>query len=193
MTNVLSRPHSVLPGFGLALGYTLLYLALIVLIPLSAAFIKTFTLTWDAFWARRHRAARAGVAAAVVRRIARSRPLRSTRCSASSSRGCSCATAFPAAACVDALVDLPFALPTAVAGIALERDLRDERLARRAARARSASRSRYTPLGVLIALMFVGLPFVVRTVQPVLEDMEHELEEAAQIARRDPLADVSRA
>ena len=174
--NVLNRPHSVIPGFGLAMGYTVLYLALIVLIPLSAAFVKTFTLTWEAFW---H-----GVTAPRV--------LASLRLSFGASLLAAAINAvfglivawvlvryrFPGRRLVDALVDLPFALPTAVAGIALS--------AMYAATgwlgaplAALGIEVAYTPLGVLVALMFVGFPFIVRTVQPVLEDMEDELEEAA--------------
>jgi sulfate transport system permease protein len=172
------RSHSVLPGFNVALGLTLLYLSLIVLIPLSAAFVKTFTLTWDAFVA--------GVTAPRV--------LASLRLSFGAALIAAAINAvfgllvawvlvrypFPGRRVVDALVDLPFALPTAVAGIALTAiyapngwlgkpllDLFDLKVA-------------FTPLGILVALTFIGLPFVVRTVQPVLEDLERELEEAAQ-------------
>jgi sulfate transport system permease protein len=173
---VLDRPHSVLPGFNIALGYALLYLTLIVLIPLSAAFIKTFTLTWAAFWD--------GVTAPRV--------LASLRLSFGASFLAAAINAvfgllvawvlvryrFPGRRLIDALVDLPFALPTAVAGIALSaiyatNGWLGEPLAR------FGIKVAFTPLGVLMALVFVGLPFVVRTVQPVLEDMEHELEEAA--------------
>ncbi|HYH43144.1 MAG TPA: sulfate ABC transporter permease subunit CysT [Burkholderiales bacterium] len=173
---VLARPHSVLPGFNIALGYTVLYLALIVLIPLSAVFIKTFTLTWSAFWD--------GVTAPRV--------LASLRLSFGASFLAAAINAvfgllvawvlvryrFPGRRLIDALVDLPFALPTAVAGIALSaiyatNGWLGEPLAR------VGITVAFTPVGVMIALVFVGLPFVVRTVQPVLEDMEHELEEAA--------------
>jgi len=173
---VLARPHSVLPGFNIALGYTVLYLALIVLIPLSAVFIKTFTLTWSAFWD--------GVTAPRV--------LASLRLSFGASFLAAVINAvfgllvawvlvryrFPGRRLIDALVDLPFALPTAVAGIALSaiyatNGWLGEPLAR------VGITVAFTPVGVMIALVFVGLPFVVRTVQPVLEDMEHELEEAA--------------
>jgi len=167
------RRHSVLPGFGLALGFALLYLAFIVLIPLSAAFLKTFTLSWDAFWG-----------AVTAPRVVASYKL---------TFGASFLAAlinavfgllvawvlvrypFPGKRLVDALVDLPFALPTAVAGIALT-----------ALYAQNGwigqflpFKVSFTPLGVLVALTFIGLPFVVRTVQPVLEDLHKELEEAA--------------
>jgi sulfate transport system permease protein len=165
-----------LPGFGLAFGYTLLYLSLIVLIPLSAAFFKTFTLTWDAFWAT----------------VTAPRVLASLRLSFGASLIAALINAvfgllvawvlvryrFPGRRIIDALVDLPFALPTAVAGIALTAVYAKngwlgsllEPLGIKVA---------FTPLGVVVALIFIGLPFVVRTVQPVLEDFEAELEEAA--------------
>jgi len=176
LSRTLLKRHSVLPGFDLALGFTLLYLGLIVLMPLSAAFLKTFTMTWPAFWD-----------AVTSRRVVASYRL---------TFGASLAAAllnslfglivawvlvryeFPFKRLIDALVDLPFALPTAVAGIALT--------ALYAANgwvgqylALIGVKVSYTPLGVFVALTFIGLPFVVRTVQPVLEDLQKELEEAA--------------
>jgi sulfate transport system permease protein len=170
------RQHSVLPGFNLALGFTVLYLSLIVLIPLSAAFIRTATLTWPEFWAT----------------VTAPRVLASLRLTFGASFAAAALNAvcgllvawvlvryrFPARKLVDALVDLPFALPTAVAGIALTALYSAngwigqflEPLGIRVA---------FTPLGVFVALTFIGLPFVVRTVQPVLEDLEPEVEEAA--------------
>jgi sulfate transport system permease protein len=170
------RRPSVLPGFGLALGCTVLYLSLIVLIPLSATFIKTATMGWPAFWAT----------------VTSPRVLSSLRLSFGASLLAAVLNAvfgflvawvlvryrFPGRRVIDALVDLPFALPTAVAGIALTAiyapngwiGSRLEPLGIKVA---------FTPLGVLVALTFIGLPFVVRTVQPVLEDFESELEEAA--------------
>lgn len=170
------RRHSVLPGFGLALGFTMLYLSLIVLAPLSAAFIKTAALTWAAFWET----------------VTAPRVLASYRLTFGASLAAAGINAlfgllvawvlvryrFPGKRLIDALVDLPFALPTAVAGIALTAlyasngwiGSRLEPLGIKVA---------FTPLGVLVALTFIGLPFVVRTVQPVLEDLEPELEEAA--------------
>ena len=169
------RP-SVLPGFGLAFGYTILYLSLIVLIPLSATFFKTFTLTWSAFWTT----------------VTAPRVLASLRLTFGASLVAALVNGvfgllvawvlvryrFAGRRIVDALVDLPFALPTAVAGIALT--------AVYAANGWIGSlleplgvKVAFTPLGVLVALTFIGLPFVVRTVQPVLEDLEPELEEAA--------------
>lgn len=170
------KAHSVLPGFNLAFGFTLLYLSLIVLIPLSSLFFKTATLGWGGFW-----------------EIATDgRVLASLRVTFVASFAAAALNAifglvvawvlvrysFPGKRLVDALVDLPFALPTAVAGITLamlyapngwighyfaEHDIKIA----------------YTPLGIVVALTFIGLPFVVRTVQPVLADVEAEVEEAA--------------
>jgi sulfate transport system permease protein len=176
LSRTLLKRHSVLPGFDLALGFTLLYVSFIVLIPLSAAFLKTFTLTWPAFWEA----------------IASPRVVASYRLTFGASFAAAIVNAafglivtwvlvryeFPGKRLVDALVDLPFALPTAVAGIALT--------ALYAANgwigqylALAGIKVSYTPLGVFVALTFIGLPFVVRTLQPVLEDMQKELEEAA--------------
>ncbi|HYJ99923.1 MAG TPA: sulfate ABC transporter permease subunit CysT [Burkholderiaceae bacterium] len=173
LSRTLLQRHSVLPGFDLALGFTLLYLGFIVLIPLSAAFLKTATMTWPAFWdtvtsprvlASYRLTFGASFAAALLNVVA----------------GLVVAWVlvryeFPARRIVDALVDLPFALPTAVAGIALT--------ALYAGNGWIGSllpfKVSYTPLGVFVALTFIGLPFVVRTVQPVLEDLQQEVEEAA--------------
>ena len=171
----LRRP-SVLPGFHLALGTTLLYLALIVLIPLSAAFLRTFTLTWPQF----------------VDIVTAPRVLASLRLSFGAAFIAACVNGvfglllawvlvrykMPGMKIVDALVDLPFALPTAVAGIALTAVYAPNGWLG-APLAALGVKVAFTPLGVLVALIFIGLPFVVRTVQPVLEDMERELEEAA--------------
>lgn len=171
-----SRPYSVLPGFHLAMGFTLLYVSLLVLIPLSAAFIKTFTLTWDAFWAT----------------VTAPRVLASYKLSFGASLIAATINAlfgllvawvlvryrFPGKKIIDALVDLPFALPTAVAGIALTAIYAKNNWLG-GALAEFGINVAFTPLGVLVAVTFIGLPFVVRTVQPVLEDMEKELEEAA--------------
>jgi sulfate/thiosulfate transport system permease protein len=173
LSRSLLKRHSVLPGFDLALGFALLYLGLIVLIPLSAAFLKTFTMTWDAF-----------VAAVTAPRV-----MASYRLTFGASLAAALINAFfglivawvlvrysfPFKRLVDALVDLPFALPTAVAGIALT--------ALYAANGWIGQllpfKVSFTPLGVFVALTFIGLPFVVRTVQPVLEDLQKEFEEAA--------------
>lgn len=170
------KQHSILPGFNLALGFTLLYLSLIVLIPLSAAFIRTAELTWPEFWSV----------------VTTPRVIASYRLTFGASFAAAVVNAvfgllvawvlvryhFPGKKIVDALVDLPFALPTAVAGIALTALYAGngwigqflEPLGIKIA---------FTPLGIFVALTFIGLPFVVRTVQPVLEDIEAELEEAA--------------
>ncbi|UDM16607.1 sulfate ABC transporter permease subunit CysT [Vogesella sp. XCS3] len=166
----------VLPGFGLSLGYTLAYLSLIVLIPLSAVFIRASELPLEAFW-------HAVTAPRVLASYRLSFGMALLAAAINTVFGLLLAWAlvryrFPGKKLVDALVDLPFALPTAVAGIALT-----------ALYAGNGWLGQYLeplgikvafgPLGVLVALVFIGLPFVVRTVQPVLEDMETELEEAA--------------
>ncbi|MFC3531788.1 sulfate ABC transporter permease subunit CysT [Vogesella facilis] len=166
----------VLPGFGLSLGFTLTYLSLIVLIPLSAVFIRASGLSLDAFW-------EAVTAPRVLASYRLSFGMALLAAAINSVFGLLLAWAlvryrFAGKKLVDALVDLPFALPTAVAGIALT-----------ALYAGNGWLGQYLeplgikvafgPLGVLVALVFIGLPFVVRTVQPVLEDLETELEEAA--------------
>ncbi len=174
--NVVKRGRRVLPGFPLAMGYTLLYLSLIVLIPLSAAFIKTAQMSWPAF-----------VAAVASPRVVASYQL---------TFGASLAAAtvnaafgllvawvlvrypFPGKRLIDALVDLPFALPTAVAGIALT-GLYAGNGWIGSLLVPLGIKVAFTPLGVFVALTFIGLPFVVRTVQPVLEELPREIEEAA--------------
>jgi sulfate/thiosulfate transport system permease protein len=174
--NLILKQPSVLPGFGLTLGFALFYFSLIVLIPLSGLFVKTSTLSWEQFWDivtnRRAIASYqltfgASLVGALINGffgsiiawvLVRYR--------------------FPGRSLVDALVDLPFALPTAVAGITLTAIYASngwigqylEPLGIKVA---------FTPLGVLVALTFIGLPFVVRTVQPVLQDLDKEVEEAA--------------
>ena len=172
-SRTLLRRHSVLPGFDLALGFTLLYLGFIVLIPLSAAFLKTFTMTWPAFWEA----------------VASPRVLASYRLTFGASFGAALLNAvfglvvswvlvryeFPAKRFVDALVDLPFALPTAVAGIALTALYSHNGWIGQVLPFKVS----FTPVGVFVALTFIGLPFVVRTLQPVLEDLHKEIEEAS--------------
>jgi len=176
-TQIMSRTNrSVLPGFGLTMGYTLVYLSLIVLIPLAATFLKSANLGWGEFWAS----------------VTQARVLASYKISFGASLLAASVNAvfglivawvlvryrFPGKSIVDAFVDLPFALPTAVAGIALAAIYAKngwigsllEPLGIKVA---------FSELGVLVALTFVGLPFVVRTLQPVLEELEPELEEAS--------------
>ncbi|MBL8520167.1 MAG: sulfate ABC transporter permease subunit CysT [Betaproteobacteria bacterium] len=170
------RNPSVLPGFHLALGFTIFYLSLIVLIPLSAAFIKTFTLTWEVFWAT-----------VSAPRVVASYGLtfRTALLAAGINAVFGLLVAwvlvrykFPGKKIIDALVDLPFALPTAVAGIALTAVYATNGWLGQPL-SEAGIKVAFTPLGILVALTFIGLPFVVRTVQPVLEDLEAELEEAA--------------
>ena len=170
------KSQRVLPGFNITLGYTLAYLSLLVLVPLSAVFLKSASLSASEFWdvvtaprvvASYRLSFGAALLAAVINAVF----------------GMMLAWAlvrysFPGKRIIDALVDLPFALPTAVAGISLT-----------ALYAKNGWLGQYLeplgiqvafkPLGVLVALVFIGLPFVVRTVQPVLEDLDTELEEAA--------------
>ncbi len=171
----LKKP-SIIPGFGLTLGFTLFYLAVIVIIPLSGLFVKTATLNFAQFW----------------QEVTSERVMHAYKISF----GLSFAAAlincffglilawilaryrFPFKKIIDAMVDLPFALPTAVAGIALTALYAPhgwigqylDPLGIKVA---------FTPLGILIALLFVGLPFIVRTVEPILQDADRELEEAA--------------
>ena len=172
-SRTLLKQHSVLPGFDLALGFTLLYLGFIVLIPLSAAFLKTATMTWPAF----------------VEAVSSPRVMASYRLTFGASAVAALLNAFfglivawvlvryefPFKRLVDALVDLPFALPTAVAGIALTALYSQNGWIGQFLPFKVS----YTPVGVFVALTFIGLPFVVRTLQPVLEDLNHEVEEAA--------------
>ncbi|MDH2594173.1 sulfate ABC transporter permease subunit CysT [Acinetobacter baumannii] len=172
----MSQRSRVLPGFGLSLGLTLAYVSFIVLIPLAAVFIKSFGIGWDGLWEI----------------LTSERILKSLQLSFSSAliaafinvvfglllAWCLVRYNFPGKRLVDALVDLPFALPTAVAGIALTSLYAPtgwigqylEPLGIQVA---------YTPIGITLALVFIGIPFIVRTVQPVLSDIETELEEAA--------------
>lgn len=172
----MSQRSRVLPGFGLSLGFTLAYVSFIVLIPLSAVFIRSLGIGWDGLWEI----------------LTSERILKSLQLSFSAAliaalvnvffglllAWCLVRYSFPGKRIVDALVDLPFALPTAVAGIALTSLYAPtgwigqylEPLGIQVA---------YTPIGITLALIFIGLPFVVRTVQPVLSDIESELEEAA--------------
>lgn len=168
--------HSVLPGFHLSLGYTVLYLSLIVLIPLSATFLKTASLGWQEFW-------EIVTAPRVVASYRLSFGAALLGAAINAVFGLLVAWilvryTFPGKRLVDALVDLPFALPTAVAGIALTAIYAGNGWIGSVLEPQGIKVA-FTPLGVVVALTFIGLPFVVRTVQPVLEDLEAESEEAA--------------
>jgi len=173
---MLLKERSVLPGFGLSLGVTLLYLGLVVLIPLSALILKTATMGFEPFW----------------QTVSDPRAVASYKLSFGASALAAVVNSlfglivayvlvrydFPGRRILDALVDIPFALPTAVSGIALTAvyspngfwgSLFDK----------IGIKTAYSPVGVFIALVFIGLPFVVRTIQPVLTELDHEMEEAA--------------
>ena len=168
--------HTVLPGFGLTLGYSLVYLSLIVLIPLSAVFLKSATMTWPDFWEA----------------VASPRVVASYKLTFSASLAASLVNVvfgllvawvlvryeFFGRRFIDALVDLPFALPTAVAGITLTGLYATNGWIGQYLNA-VGIKVAYTPVGIFVAMTFIGLPFVVRTVQPVLEDLASELEEAS--------------
>ncbi|WJF88934.1 sulfate ABC transporter permease subunit CysT [Paraburkholderia bonniea] len=176
MTTLTFRRPGALPGFGLTLGITVAYLSLIVLIPLAATFLKTATLDWPQF----------------VRAVTSPRVLASYRLTFFAALGGALINAvfgflvawvlvryrFPLHRLVDAIVDLPFALPTSVAGISLAAVYASNGWIGQFL-VPLGVKVAFTPLGVLVALTFIGLPFVVRTVQPVLEEFEREQEEAA--------------
>jgi len=186
---MLLKRRSILPGFSLTLGFTLLYLSLIVLVPLSTIFLKTASLSWGQFWLT----------------ITSPRVMAAYRLSFGASLASAMINSvfglivawvlvryqFPAKGIIDGLVDMPFALPTAVAGITLT-----------ALYASNGWIGHYlelmgikvvfAPLGVVVALIFVGLPFVVRTVQPVLEDLDPDFEEAAATLGADRLQIILR-
>jgi len=170
------KKRSVLPGFGLSLGYTILYVSLIVLIPLAGVVIKTTEQSWDEFW----------------RTVTNARVLASIEVSLTTSFAAALVNAvfgtilawvivryeFPGKRIIDGLVDLPFALPTAVAGISLTAIYAQNGWLG-SWFAKLGIKTAYSPLGITIALIFIGLPFVVRTIQPVLQDLEKDVEEAA--------------
>ena len=184
----MSRSHrSVIPGFGLSLGLTITYLSLIVLLPLSAAFIKTSGLTWEEF-----------KIAVFSPRVLASYRISFLASLAAASLNCVFGLVvawvlvrypFPGRRVVDALVDLPFALPTAVAGIALTAlyapngwigSLFDQgTFLARLLNNGEVVKIAFTEIGIFIALTFIGLPFVVRTLQPIIEELEPEFEEAS--------------
>jgi len=170
------RRDNVLPGFGPTLGYTIFYLSLVVLIPLSALVFKTASLSWHDFLAE----------------VSSPRVLASYRLTFGTALLAAMVNAlfgvlvawvlvryrFPGKRVIDALIDLPFALPTAVAGITLATVYSGNGWIGRYLEPHGIKVA-YTPLGILVAMTFIGLPFVVRTVQPVLEELETEVEEAA--------------
>ncbi len=166
----------ILPGFGLTLGFSMMYLGLIILLPLAATFVKTAGLSWEQFWTT----------------VSSPRVVASYKLTFGASLYAALLNVpmgvilawvlvryqFPGRRIMDALVDLPFALPTAVAGIALTSIYAPTGWFGRFLEPLGIQVA-YSPLGVWVALTFIGLPFVVRTVQPILEELEPELEEAA--------------
>ena len=173
---LLLKRHSNLPGFGLTLGYTVFYLVLIVLVPLSTLVFKTASLSWAEF----------------AEAVLSPRTLAAYRLSFGASMAAAAINVvfgfliawvlaryeFPGRKIIDAFIDLPFALPTAVAGIALTAIYAPNGWMGRYLEPMGI-KTAFTPLGITLALTFIGLPFVVRTVQPVLEDLDPEIEEAA--------------
>jgi sulfate/thiosulfate transport system permease protein len=170
------KQRTILPGFGISVGFTVVYLSLIVLIPLSATVLKTASLTWAQFW-------HAVSAPRAVASYELSFGASATAAFINLGFGLLVAWvlvrySFPGRRLLDSLVDLPFALPTAVAGISLTAIYSNHGWIGRYLQPLGI-KSAYSRLGVVIALTFTGLPFVVRTVQPVLEDLDREVEEAA--------------
>ncbi|HZI93181.1 MAG TPA: sulfate ABC transporter permease subunit CysT, partial [Patescibacteria group bacterium] len=168
--------RGVMPGFGLAMGLTLTYLTLIILIPISTLFLKAATMTLSGFWS----------AVTAPRTLAAYRLSFSAALAAALINGVFGLIVawvlerytFPGKRIVDGLVDLPFALPTAVAGIALSGLYANSGLVGHFLESHGLKVA-YTPLGVVVALTFIGMPFVVRTVQPVLRELDPQVEEAA--------------
>jgi len=175
--NYFGKPKSVLPGFGITLGFVLLYVSLLVVIPISTLFLKSATLPWAKFWgdisdpqvvAAFRLTFGASFCAAMVNVVF----------------GLLVAWVltrytFPFRRIIDGLVDLPFALPTAVAGITLTTLYDKNGWIGQYMNGKLHIPVDYTPLGVVVALVFIGLPFVVRTVQPVMQDLDVQVEEAA--------------
>ncbi|MEV2530362.1 sulfate ABC transporter permease subunit CysT [Paenibacillus larvae] len=170
------RPKRVLPGFSLTLGYTWIYLAILVLIPLSMLIWKTAGMGWPEFWST----------------VTNERVIASYKLSFGASLAAGLINTvfgfivawvlvrynFPGKRIIDSLVDLPFALPTAVAGIALTTLYAPNGWIGSILQS-AGIKAAYTPIGIMIALVFIGIPFVVRTVQPVLQELEQDTEEAA--------------
>ena len=178
------REPSVLPGFGPALGITLAYLSAVVLVPLAALALRPWELGMDGVW-------RSLTEPRVLAALRLSFGLSALAAMINAPVGLLIAWvltryAFPGRRILDALVDLPFALPTAVPGIALTA-LYAPTGVLGALAAKAGIKTAYTPLGIFIALTFIGLPFVVRQVQPVLADFDAEVEEAAQTLGASPL------
>ena len=170
------RKKRVVPGFGLTLGYTVFYLSVIVLIPLAAMFVRAGSLGWDSFW-------QTILAPRVLAAYQLSFGASFLAASINAVFGFVVAWVlvrypFAGKRVVDAMVDLPFALPTAVSGIALVTLYSPEGWIGRPL-AVLGIQAVYTPFGIVLALTFIGLPFVVRTLQPALEDLDAEIEEAA--------------
>ncbi len=173
---IILKKRSIIPGFAGSLGYAVLYLGIVVLIPLSTLVIKTMSLSWGQFWAT----------------VSTPRALASYRLSFGASFAGALVNTFfgllvawvlvrykfPGKKLIDGLVDLPFALPTAVAGIALTTLYSETGWIGKILHG-FGIKAAYTPLGITIALVFIGLPFVVRTVEPVLQAMDADVEEAA--------------
>jgi sulfate transport system permease protein len=171
------RQKSVLPGFGLTLGFTLTYLSLIILIPLAALVIRPWELGFSGFFA-------AITQARVLAALQLTFGAALIAASVNAVFGLLLAWVltryrFPGKRVVDAMVDLPFALPTAVAGIALATLYAPNGWVGAPLMQLFALKVAYTPLGIILAMIFIGLPFVVRTVQPVLQDFDRDVEEAA--------------
>ena len=171
-----ANQRSTLPGFGLSMGLTLTWLSIIVLIPLAALFLKTFELSFDQFWtiitSRR-----------TLHALKLSFGLAFLAALVNLAMGMIIVWAlvryrFPGRRLFDAIVDIPFALPTAVAGVALTQ-LFAQKGWLGAPLAELGIKVAFTPLGIFVAMVFIGIPFVVRTVQPVLLDLDAEIEEAA--------------
>ena len=171
-----AQPRAVLPGFGLTLGYTITYLGLIVLLPLAALAAKATTAAWQSFWAT-----------ATSERTLASLKISFGASAISASVGSLCGFViawvlvryrFPGKQLVDAIVDLPFAMPTAVSGIALTTLYANNGWIGRHLE-KVGIEGAYSFLGIVIALIFISLPFSVRTLQPALEELEAETEEAA--------------
>ena len=173
---MLARSYSILPGYRLTLGYTVFYLSLIVLIPLGALFLRAFSMSWEQF-----------ISAISGPRVLASYGV-TLLCSLAAAlvnavfgfvvAWCLVRYRFPGHRILDALIDLPFALPTAVSGIVLTTVYAPDGWIG-SLLAPLGIRVAYTPLGIIVALIFIGLPFVVRMVEPALQELDPELEQAA--------------